>query len=279
MTQRTLSTFAILGVIFLVLSGCASTGSSAGGGSSPAAAAAAPAAPAAPDYKAEMGDNGLPTVRAILARYVDAVGGEDAVRAHKSSTVKGKFLLSAMGVEGELTIKLAAPDKMHQIVETPMGSIESGYNGEVGWSINPFTGDTILDGTALAAAKAQADYYAQLNYDAHYTTQETLEETDFEGEAAYKVKLVDGTGGETIQYYSKESSLMIGMEATQEGPQGAAEVTIKIADYKDFGGVLVATKQTTSVQGMDIENVIESITYDELTDSDFELPASIQSKL
>ena len=184
-----------------------------------------------------------------------------------------------MGVEGDLTIKAAAPNKVHQIIETPMGSMETGYNGSVGWSINPFTGDSVLDGTALEAAKAQADFFGPLNYDALYTTRETLEETEFNGAMAYKVRLVDSAGGETIQYYDTKTSLLIGTEATQEGPQGAAEVTIMISDYKDFGGALTATKQVMSVQGMDIENVIESVTYDELTDADFELPASIQSKL
>lgn len=278
MKQRVLNLLVVGAALLVVFSGCASTGAGSADAGAPAVARASAAA-AAPDLKSEMGDNGLPTVRAILARFVDAIGGEKALRAHSSSTAKGRFVLAAMGVEGELTIKAAAPNKVHQIIETPMGSMETGYDGTVGWSVNPFTGDSILDGTALAAARAQAEFLGPLNYDAHYPTQETLEETEFNGQAAYKVRLVDSAGGETIQYYARDSSLLVGTEATQEGPQGAAEVTIMISDYKDFGGVLTATKQVMSVQGMDIENVIESVTYDNLTDSDFELPASIQSKL
>ncbi|MDX1382612.1 MAG: hypothetical protein R3190_03155 [Thermoanaerobaculia bacterium] len=271
MRRRAVEFLSLAAVLLLLLSACASTGGGGGGADA--------AAPAAPDYREEMGDNGLPTPRALYARYVEAIGGEDAIRAHTSSVSKGKFKLAAMGVEGDLTIHAMAPNRMHMVIETPMGSMENGYDGKVAWSVNPFTGDEILEGSAAAQARAQADYYLPLNYAAHYPTSETVEETEFGGQAAYKVKLVDAEGGESVQYFAKDSSLIIGSEVTQQGPAGAAEVTITISDYQDFDGLMVATKQVMSVQGMDIENVIESVTYDGLSEADFELPDSIKSKL
>jgi hypothetical protein len=264
----------VAGVALLtILSGCASTGG--GGGSD----MAAPAAAAAPDYTNEMGDNGLPTPRAVIARYVDALGGRAAIESHKSSTAKGKFILAAMGMEGDLTIHAAAPNKMVMNIETPMGAMNQGFNGEVGWSDNPMTGAQVLEGGPLAAMKQQADFFLPLNYDTHFPTQETLEEVEFADETCYKVRLVDAEGSESFQYFSKESSLLRGQDATQDGPMGEASVTVVFSDYKDFGGVLTVTKQTMSVQGMDIENVIESITFDDVDPSAFEVPSSVASQL
>ena len=187
MRKKSLEILSLAGVLVLLLGGCASTGTAVGGSSTSDVAAPA----AAPDYKDEVSDNGLPTVRAILARNVEAVGGEDAANAHTSYTAKGKFSLAAMGVDGDVTIHAAAPDKMKMVISTPMGEIQSGYNGEVAWSEDPFSGTRVLEGTEAASAAQQANFYGPLAYDDYYDTQETLEETEFEGEVCYKVKLVD----------------------------------------------------------------------------------------
>ena len=74
----------------------------------------------------------------------------------------------------------AAPDKMVMNIETGMGAMNQGYNGEIGWSDNPMTGAQLLDGDQLAGMKLQADFYAPLNYSKHFTAMETLEETDLQ---------------------------------------------------------------------------------------------------
>lgn len=275
MRKRNLEILSLAVVLVLLLSGCASTGTAVAGGS--AGDVAAPAA--APDYKDEVGDNGLPTVRALLARYTEAIGGEDAIRAHTSFTAKGKFSLAAMGVDGDVTIHAAAPDKAKMVISTAMGEIASGYNGTVAWSENPFAGTEVLEGTAAAAAAQQANFYGPLAYGDYYTSMETLEEAEFEGETCYKVKLVDSEGGETTQYFSKESSLLIGQESIVDGPMGAADTTVVLSNYKEFGGVLVAAKTVINAGGMEIETTIDSVTYDDVDDSAFELSDSIQALL
>ena len=275
MRQRNLEILSLAVVLIMLLSACASTGTAVGGGSAGDMAAVA----AAPDYKEEVGDNGLPTVRAILARNVEAVGGEDAANAHTSFTAKGKFSLAAMGVDGDVTIQAAAPGQMKMVISTPMGDIQSGYNGEVAWSEDPFSGAQVLEGKAAAAAAAQANFFGPLAYGDFYTSMETLEEAEFQGETCYKVMLVDSEGGETTQYFSKESSLLIGQEAVADGPMGAADTTVVLSDYKEFGGVLVAGKTTINAGGMEIETTIDSLVYDNVDDSAFELSDTIKSLL
>ena len=262
----------LLLVIALVGFGCASSG---GGGGD-----AAPSAPPVdPDYREEVGDNGLLTPRAILARYTEALGGEDALRSHQSATMKGKFSLAAMGIEGTVTIHAIAPNKTKMVIETAMGNIASGYDGTNAWSEDPFSGAQVLEGGAAAAAAAQSNFYGPLGYPDIYTSMETIEETEFNGEAAYKLMLVDATGGETKQYFSKESSLLIGQEAMQDGPTGSVEAKVTLSDYKEFGGVLGAMKTSIDAGGMVIENVIETVTHDDVDPASIVPPDSVTSQL
>jgi hypothetical protein len=278
-----------LGISILVLAGCAST---RGGGGAEPDVAGAPGAkadvekkggkadrPAKGDVKDEVGANGLPTPAALLARYVDALGGESALRKHESSTRKGKMSIAAMGMEGSSTVLAAAPDKIVMNIETGMGAMNQGYNGEVGWSDNPMTGATVLDGEQLSNMKQQADYYMPLNYPKHYSTMETVEEVDWNGTPAYKVKVVSSTGRESSHFFDKTTGLLLGIQGIQAGPMGESEVKIAFSDYKDFGGVKIPAKTLLDVQGMQIEQTVETVTFNDVDPAAFEPPEAIKSLL
>jgi hypothetical protein len=275
---------ATLCVAVLGLGGCAST--KGGGGATTAKPSSAPAsAPAKAsstpakkaDVKSEVGANGLPTPAALIARYVDALGGEAAIKKHQSSTRKGKMAIAAMGMEGQTVIKAAAPDKMVTNIETGMGAMNQGYNGTVGWSDNPMTGAQVLSGDQLETMKVQADFYAPLNYAKHYKSMETVGEEQWAGQAAYKVKMVNMAGKEQFQYFSKDTGLLLGLQGVQAGPMGESEVKITMTDYKDFGGSKLPGKMTIDVAGMQIEQTVESVTYDDVDAAAFELPASVKA--
>ena len=266
----------VLFVLGFVAAGCASSGGGAGGDTSAAPDVAAAAEPTV-DRDA-VGENGLLTPSAIVARYVDAVGGEDALRSHSSVTVKGVFGISAMGMEGDLIAYLEAPDKMVQLIELPgMGTMNTGYNGEIGWSDNPMTGPSLLEGDLLAVTKEQANFYAPLEYDSTYPTQETVELTEFNGESAYKVRVVNASDNEMLHYFSEESGLLIGIEGEQPGPMGNAEVSIRIGEYEDFDGVLQAKSTIIETQGMEISQTLKEVIWDSIPEDAYAVPASIQA--
>ncbi len=265
-----------LAALALVASGCATSG---GGGGS-AAAPDAPAAAPKMDVKNETGDNGLLTPRAIIARYVEALGGEEAIRKHESRTTKGKMELAAMGMSGDVTIYAAAPDKMVMEVEMAgFGTMNNGYNGEVGWSDNPMAGAQLLEGKALKPQKQQADFYAPLHYEDTYSSMETLELTEFEGQSAYKVKLVDADGDESTEYFAEDGGLLLGVTAMQSNQMGESEVTTVFSDYKDFSGLMqpATTVIKMTAMGMEIKNTVTEVTVNDVTPEKLEPPDSIKA--
>ena len=259
--------------LLLTLFGCASTGS---GGAAANAESAEEAAPAVD--RNEVGENGLLTPAALLARFIDATGGEEAWRSHTSSTYKGKFGISAMGMEGDMVVYAAAPNKVSIRIEMAgMGSMNQGYNGEAGWSENPMTGSALLEGDQLDQMVEQANFYGPLVYDEIYPSQETVELSEFNGESAYKLRLLNAAGKETLQYFSEESGLLIGTQGMQSSDMGEAEVIAVIGDYKDFDGLKLPSKTTAEVMGMEITQTIDEVTWDEVPENAFEPPPSIKA--
>ena len=275
MTKEYRNYMYVLLALALVTVGCASGGA----GDATAAADTAPAAPVAPPPDLDaVGANGLLTPQAIVGRFINAVGGEETLRSHTSMTVKGVFAISAMGMEGDLVLYAAAPDKAVTSIELGgMGSLSQGYNGQVGWSDNPMTGPALLDGDLLAQMKEQANFYGPLAYEEIYPEQETLELTEFNGESAYKVRMVNAGGREQFFFFSEESAFLIGQNGIQASDMGEAEVTVKLGDYADFGGQMTAKSTVIETQGMELSQTTTEIMWDSVPADAFVPPASIQA--
>ncbi|MGE5816301.1 MAG: hypothetical protein ACM36C_17585 [Acidobacteriota bacterium] len=220
----------------------------------------------------------LPAGREIIDRYVQASGGREAMSKHSSRRAVGKISMPAQGVEGDVELLAARPDLMRlKMTISGVGEIQSGYNGKVAWSLNPLTGPMLMQGKSLDQARADADFDSALHLDTQYKAIETLEKTTFEGRPAYKVRAVRMTGDEDIEYYDAENGLMIGAEVTRESPMGPVKATHIEADYKDFGGVKIATKITQRLMGTEQVITISDVEFDKVDRSAFELPPAIQA--
>lgn len=220
----------------------------------------------------------LPEARKIIDRYVEAIGGEGLIRGMTGQYMAGRMEVPAQGVGGDLEIYSAAPNKLLIKVEIPgLGAVSSGFDGQVGWAINPAMGPMVLKDRQLDQMRQQADFYGALHLDDLIASLETVEKTEFEGHPCYKVKVVTAWGEEYFEYFDVETDLLVGVERTQASPMGEIPVTSVVSDYKEFDGLLVATKSVQRMMG--IEQIIsvtslESWTPDEVT---FELPAEIKA--
>ncbi len=238
-----------------------------------APAAAAPEPPPPPELTEEQ---------KIIARYVEASGGEDAIRAHTSMTIKGGFEMPAMGMSGEATAYSMAPDKTVVIISIPgFGENVQAYNGEIGWAEDPMQGARVLDGAELAQTKRDARFYAQLEYDELFPEQTAVGETEWNGQTVHQLDLVDADGNESSQYFAADTGLLIGMETTQTSEMGTMEVTITMSDYKDFGGLMLPTSTNINLAAMGIEftQTVDSVTFDDVEPSVFEPSDAIKALL
>ena len=220
----------------------------------------------------------LPAGRAIIDRYVQAIGGRDAVMRYTSIRYVGNFEMPAAGMKGNLTIVQAAPNKMGMTIELPgMGEMVTGFDGTVGWSINPMQGPRVLEGKELEQLREDAGPSALLRAPDRIRSAETVELTTMGGRACYKVKIIYNSGRESFDCYSPETGLLVAMTQTQESPMGTVQVTTFFDEWKAFGGLKTATKLRQQMLGQEQILTIDRLEFDRPEDiKAVEMPEQIK---
>ncbi|HVD91589.1 MAG TPA: hypothetical protein VNC21_04885 [Vicinamibacterales bacterium] len=236
--------------------------------------AQAPQAPA----KTPTADT-LPDAREIINRHIQAVGGREAILAHKSMHALGTLSVPASGIGGPVEIFGATgPDRVVvKTTVTGIGDIAEGFDGSHGWSMSPMTGPMLKVGKELTQSRLDADFYSDLRDPKNYPVAKTLEKTDFEGRPCYKVsiKRVDGT--EDFDFYDVATGLRAGSINTRESPMGTMTITSTEGTYKKFGNWTQATVHTQKISGIEQTITLTSIEYDKVDPSAFEPPAAIKA--
>jgi len=222
----------------------------------------------------------MPDAGGLFAKHVKAIGGEKAIRKHASAISKATFSMPAMGMSAEMTITTAAPAKMLLNMTVPgMGEMQQGFDGTRAWSNDPMSGARIMDGDQMKQVAMQSDFYADLNYDKHYKKMTTMEKTVFADRPSYRVHAVTEFGQEMDLFFDEETGLLNGMESTSDSQMGPMTTTTTMTDYKDFGGIKKAATTTISAFGQEQVLTLNSVTYDTVDMSVFDLPVEIKTLL
>jgi hypothetical protein len=219
----------------------------------------------------------LPDAREIVDRHVKAVGGREAILAHKSMHAKGTLSVPSSGVSGPVDVYGAAPDRVLVKSTIPgIGDVLEGYNGTHAWSISPMTGPTLKTGKELEQTKLDADFYGELRDPKKYTLT-TLEKTTFDGRDCYKVRVKRTDGSEDFDFYDVATGLRAGSINTRETQMGTMTISNVETGYKKFGRLTQATVQTQKVMGIETKITLETVEYDKVDPSVFEPPAVIKA--
>jgi hypothetical protein len=220
----------------------------------------------------------LPSGRDIVTRYVAAIGGESAYRAVRSIHIRGQIAIAAQAITGELDMMSARPQRLrYRVVVAGVGTIETGYDGRVGWSISPITGPELLTGRSLTEAADDAWFDSPLHAPDHVRELTTRDRTEFDGHDAYKVDVVLASGTEQTEYFDTSTGLELGSEATRATPQGNVPTVNILRDYRKFGALLQPTTIVQRALGFEQVMTVTSCEYNTVPDSAFDLPAAIKA--
>jgi hypothetical protein len=237
------------------------------------ARAGAQAAPTAAEPKPTAP---LPTAIDVLSKYRTAIGGETAIRKHTSRTFSGNFEIPAQGMKGDLKIIAAAPDRMKLTIALGgLGDIERGYDGKIGWAIEPGVGPRLLQGRELDELKHSADFYDELHDPSKYSSVVVVGRGPFEGQECYEVKLVRNSGFTYNEFFDVNTGLLIGVKMNATSQMGTLPVTTVVSDYKAFDGVLTPTVTHQKMMGLELVTTINSVSYEPLSEAVFVPPPPI----
>ncbi len=219
----------------------------------------------------------LPDAATLIDRYVEVSGGAEALMDRRAATSTGTFSMPAMGLSGDLTIHSSASGALLVRIDLPMvGEILSGYDGEVAWDIDPMQGARVAQGAQREQRALQTTRGYILREASTFPTRETVERTERANEACYRVRLVTANGHESFDCYSVDSGLLISSETSVETPMGAVQARTVFREYREMGGVMVATRTEQTIEGMQQVLQLEEVEFGEPDPSVFELPAAIQ---
>jgi outer membrane lipoprotein-sorting protein len=156
--------------------------------------------------------------------------------------------------------------------------IASAFDGEKGWNINPFAGQTDpvpMTAEQLDRMKMEADYYGiYYNYEEKGYTVEFTGMEDVDDIETYKLKLTRPSGDIITSYIDSENYVIL-KTASKIKMQGVdTEAETIFSNYKYVDEILNPFAIETKVNGETVvQMVFDEITYNvDFQDSIFEMP-------
>lgn len=219
----------------------------------------------------------LPPAASLLAKYGAAVGAPALLKSAAIST-KGGLAMPAAGMEATFEMLQLAPNRMQMVTTIPgMGVIQIGYDGTIGWSMNPMQGPRLLSGKELDQMRDEADPRVAARSPELYSALQTVADTTMGGERCYLVKLNWKSGRETFDCFSPASGFVVGSKSIQQTAMGAVPVTALYSEYKKFGDVTLATRTVLEVMGQQQIVTITSVDVGTGAGLEIKMPAEIQA--
>ncbi len=192
----------------------------------------------APETNAAKPPAAEPTVDQILDKYIQAIGGRQAIEKISSRVTKGTFEVSTMGLKGDLEIYAKAPNKMLTIQNIAgVGLIVDGYDGKIAWSQNPMMGLREKSGAELAAVVRSSDILAPIKTRTAYSKLELKGKEKIGNRETYVILATPAEGAVVKMYFDTETGLIARTSSEFETPQGSIPIDTTVEDYRDVDGV------------------------------------------
>lgn len=215
------------------------------------------------------------TVDEILANYFETIGQEKLLET-ETFTTKGKI------IQGQFEIPFTSyskrPMKYRMDASFQGMEIASAFDGEKGWTINPFAGGTDpvpMTSEQLDKMKMEADYdgiyynYEEKGYKVEFTGTEDVDDID-----TYKLKLIRPNGDIITSYIDSENYVILKTTSKIKVQGVYTEAETIFSNYKYVDEILSPFAIETKMNGETvIQMVFDEITYNvDVQDSMFEMP-------
>ena len=177
----------------------------------------------------------LPSADEIFAKYAAALGGQTVIDKLKSRTAKGT-VTQANGNSFQFELSQAAPDKFYLLVTTPQGTIERGFNGQVGWE-KTARGGREITGTELINFKTSNGLFTLLKLKEQYSKPPRVRKDKLNDRDVY---IIDGTTTDNRRmrlYFDANTGLLLRRTTTMPTIVGIIPDQIELEDYRDADGL------------------------------------------
>jgi hypothetical protein len=216
----------------------------------------------------------LPSTDEIFNKYAAALGGRAAIDKLKSRIAKGT-IAQANGNSFQFELSQAAPDKFYLLVTTPQGTIERGFNGQMGWE-KTARGVREITGAELINFKVANGLFSLLKLKEQYSKPPRVRKDKLGDRDVY---IVDGTTTDNRRmrlYFDATSGLLLRRTTTMPTIIGIIPDQIDLEDYREADGLKFPF--TARAAALEVGNPTSTRTFTELKlnvpvdDSKFNMP-------
>ncbi len=202
---------------------------------------------------------GTPPADQILDKYVQALGGANALSKLTSYTAKGTSHLFGEVQEDPAEISAKAPNFLVTVVHQREGDVARTYNGQEAWVMLPLTviGKYSLNGPMLEGAKLDAQMAFPGGLKQFFSSWRVTYPSVVNGKPVY---VVQGSGNGLIAtfYFDKQTGLLNRMVRYAGTAMGRVPTQIDYSDYRPVNGVMMPYKWTYGwISGQEIYSLSE----------------------
>jgi zinc protease len=220
----------------------------------------------------------LPTARAIIDKYIAAMGGEAAFKRVTSLRSTGTFEVATQGISGQVEVLSARPNKsLVRIEVSGIGHFEDGYDGTHGWRIDPQAGPALVTGDELTELADDSWFDGPLHAADHVKDMVTVERTTYDQHTAYKIQVTFTSGKDETEYYDADSGLQLGWEGRRSMDMGPVPAEAFFRDYSACGPIKEPSTLVQRALGIEQKIVVASCETNAVPAAAFDPPAVIKA--
>lgn len=219
----------------------------------------------------------------LIAKVIEAYGGEENIRKHKSSLTTIEVDLENQGVQGKGTISARAPNLSASettltTLGKKIGTVVTYFDGTNGGELVSFAPEETYAGKRLEDVRAGSDFYDVLNWKTNYKTITVKKLDKLDGEDVYVVEKRSEKGTPVTDYISAKSFLLVRRDLVIPNEAAGFEIPVKqtFTDYRKVDGVMVPFKSVSNnILNGDVVMRVLDVKFDvDIADSVFRKPTS-----
>jgi len=194
--------------------------------------------------------------KAVITKYIDAIGGADAVKniQDKTTIMRG----TAMDQTVTIIIKQKSPNKLRQDIKAGGMDQTLIFDGEK--AVMKVAGQTVkVEGKELEQLKLESTMEMLLNPES-LGIKLSYEGTEQSGDnLLHKVKFMLPSGLNWIAYFDDKTGLKIKESKEVETQMGLINQVLEYSDYQDVEGIKIPFKLKQSFGPQSLELTVSSI--------------------
>jgi photosynthetic reaction center cytochrome c subunit len=183
-----------------------------------------------------------PAVEQIIQKYIDAIGGADALGKVNTRQEKGMIDISGRSLPIEVLSRTGG--KQLTVIHLPNGDNVTAYDGTSGWTSGPNRPVREISSVEVASAQAEVDLQLPLHLKQIFSEVKSAAPEKIGDRETYVVAGINSGEVAAKFYFDEDSGYLLRILRYTRSPLGPNPMEIDYSDYRAQGGLKIPFQRT-----------------------------------